>query len=160
MKRRQVLGGMGAGVLVCLQPLPAWGQAWDQSGERLKEEQAQFEQLLAQHFEGRIPVEGNVSVNLPALAENGNSVALEVQADLPVGAARVVSIDVFAPMNPAPHIAQFLFGAGTGRAQVRTRMRLAADQTVRAVASFDNGRLMMGGAHIVVTEVACLDFLI
>ncbi len=101
-----------------------------------------------------------VALSLPALAENGNSVAFGVRVESPPDEMnRVLSLDIFAPENPNPSIARFTFGPACGKANARTRIRMAASQTVVAVARFANGDLFAGAAAIVVTEAACLDFL-
>ena len=70
------------------------------------------------------------------------------------------TVVLFAPQNPVPHLGRFHFSANSGIAKVSTRIRLGGDQTVRAVARTSDDRLLIGGADIVVTEAACLDFLI
>ena len=120
-----------------------------------------FREWLTETFGDRIVREEGVSVTLPPLAENGNSVAFTVNVDSPMLDRDFIrSIDVYAPQNPLPHIGHFEFSPASGRAGVSTRIRLGGDQTVRAVAQKSDGSLLVGGASIVVTEAACLDFLI
>ena len=111
---------------------------------------------------GKMPVEDHrVAITLPALAENGNSVALRVDVEHPMAETDYVrTIDVFAPANPVPHLARFNLSPYSGQATVSTRIRLAGDQVVHAVATLSNGECISSGAKIVVTEAACLDFLI
>ena len=111
---------------------------------------------------GDVPLqEGRVRLTLPALAENGNSVALSIDVDSPMTAAdHVVAIHVFAEKNPLPKIAEFRLGPLSGRASVSTRIRLADTQKVIAVAELSNGELFSAAAETVVTQAACLDFLI
>lgn len=105
--------------------------------------------------------EGKVDLQLPALAENGNSVRLTVSVDSPMTADdHVQFIQLFSPENPLPDIARFEFTPASGRAEIETRIRLSAEQDVLAVAGFSDGSLWSGSAHIVVTEAACIDALI
>ena len=105
--------------------------------------------------------DGRVELSLPALAENGNSVALGIDIDSPMSELdHVVSIHVFAQKNPLPRIAEFELGPLAGRASIRTRIRLADSQSVLAVAKMNDGSLFSGAASIEVTQAACLDFLI
>ena len=102
-----------------------------------------------------------IELSLPALAENGNSVAFGVTVERsPADTNGVLGLDVLAPENPNPRIARLTFGPACGKAAARTRIRMAASQTVVAVARFANGDFFGGAAEIVVTEAACLDFLI
>jgi len=105
--------------------------------------------------------EGRIELSLPALAENGNSVALGVDVDSPMSETdHVVSIHIFAEKNPLPRVAEFELGPLAGKASIRTRIRLADSQSVLAVAKMSDGSLYSGAASIEVTQAACLDFLI
>ncbi len=104
---------------------------------------------------------GRVELKLPALAENGNSVRMQVSVDSPMTEAdHVKTLHVFAEANPLPDIVRFELGPLSGRAQVETRIRVAAEQHITAIAEMNDGSLWSGSAHIVVTEAACLDALI
>ncbi|MEM9623376.1 MAG: thiosulfate oxidation carrier protein SoxY [Pseudomonadota bacterium] len=121
---------------------------------------AKFEAWLSGHFRDMPRASEGVTVDLPALAENGNSVPLTVSADSPMQAQDFIrTIDIYAPQNPMPHLGRFHFSPSSGVARVNTRIRLGGDQTVRVVARASTDRLLLGGADIVVTEAACLDFL-
>jgi sulfur-oxidizing protein SoxY len=111
---------------------------------------------------GQTPIqEGRVELSLPALAENGNSVALGVDVDSPMSDAdHVVSVHIFAEKNPLPRVVEFELGPLAGKASIRTRIRLADSQRVLAVARMSDGSLFSGAATIEVTQAACLDFLI
>lgn len=104
---------------------------------------------------------GKVTLQVPALAENGRSVALAVQVDSPMTAANYVrAIDIWAEHNPLPLIARFAFTAHSGEASVRARIRLADSQVLTAVATMSDGTLWQGTAKTIVTLAACTDFLI
>ena len=121
----------------------------------------EMRQALKNTFGSATITEGRVQMSLPALAENGNSVALGIEVDSPMtDADHVVAIHVFAEKNPLPRIAEFEFGPLSGKASVRTRIRLADSQRVLAVATMNDGSLFSGAANIEVTQAACLDFLI
>jgi len=104
---------------------------------------------------------GRVQLSLPALAENGNSVRLNVAVDSPMtDTDHVRFIQLFSPENPLPEIARFEFTPASGKAEIETRIRISAEQDVVAVAGLSDGSLWSGSAHIVVTEAACIDALI
>jgi sulfur-oxidizing protein SoxY len=114
---------------------------------------------LVARITGGAPVRpGRVSLDLPALAENGNSVPFTLRVDSPMTAAdHVKSVHVFAERNPRPLVAVFHLGPMSGRAVVSTRVRLAGTQRVLAVAALSDGTFWSGQMEVVVTSAACLD---
>ena len=146
--RRDWLARSTGGLLLLALPLPL--QALPENARSL---------LRRTYGDAEVRFE-RVALSLPALAENGNSVSLGVAVESPPNPTnRVLRLDVLAPENPNPNITRFTFGPACGKATVRTRIRMAASQTVLAVAHFSTGDLYGGAAEIVVTEAACLDFL-
>ena len=114
--------------------------------------------MLREVTGGEVPSMGRVLVDTPPLADNGHSVALRIVVDSPMTAAdHVRRITVLAERNPRPVVASYLLGPWSGRAEIATRIRLADIQDVLAVAQLSDGTWWMGGAHVVVTELACLE---
>ena len=101
---------------------------------------------------------GRVTLDLPALVENGNSVPLTVGVDSPMTPAdHVKAIHVIVEKNPQPYVASFHLGPRAGRAHVSTRIRLADTQTVVAVCEMSDGSFWSGSADSVVTLAACTE---
>lgn len=101
---------------------------------------------------------GGIDVKLPALAENGNSVPMQVKVDHPMGAGDyVAAIHIIAERNPRPRVASFHFRPESGRAEVSTRVRLAGTQKVTVLAEMSDRRFRMTQTEVVVTSAACLD---
>ena len=101
---------------------------------------------------------GKVTLDLPALVDNGNAVSLAVRVDSPMtGAEHVKAIHVFTEKNPQPDVASFRLGPRAGRASVATRIRLADTQTVTAICELSDGSFWSGSASTVVTLAACLE---
>ena len=101
---------------------------------------------------------GRVRLELPILAENGNSVPLRVRVDSPMSGADFVKvIHLFSEKNPVRNMASFYLGARAGRAEVVSRVRLAGSQKIVAVAELSDGSFWAGSAGIVVTLSACID---
>lgn len=101
---------------------------------------------------------GRVRIELPALAENGNSVPLKINVESPMTATdHVKTIYIFSERNPVPNVVRFHLGPRSGAARVQTSIRLAATQRITAVARMSDGTLWSGGADVVVTQAACLD---
>jgi sulfur-oxidizing protein SoxY len=102
--------------------------------------------------------DGRVSIDIPPLVENGNSVGLTVNVDSPMTDADYVkAIHVITEKNPLPNVISVHLGPRSGRATVTTRIRLADTQTVTAVAELNDGSFWSGSADIVVTLAACLE---
>lgn len=105
---------------------------------------------------GRNAQEGRMTLRLPAIAENGNAVPLNVMVESPMTAAdHVRSIHVFATGNPTPEVAVFHLTPAMGRATVDTRIRLGQTQDVVAFAEMSDGSLFMARAEVKVTIGGC-----
>jgi len=101
---------------------------------------------------------GRVTLDVPPLVENGNSVALTVTVESPMTAEHFVRrIAVFNEKNPQPNVATFHLGPRAGRAQVSTRMRMADSQRIVAVAELSDGTFWSDSADVIVTLAACLE---
>lgn len=103
---------------------------------------------------GRTPRVERVTLELPRLAENGNSVPLKVAVE---GPGRVVQLHLLSEENPRPLIASVAFGTHAGRRVFVTRIRLAGTQRVHAIAEFDDGSLWLDSKDVSVTVAACYD---
>jgi sulfur-oxidizing protein SoxY len=114
---------------------------------------------LIDRITGGKPIErGGVEVEIPALAENGNSVPAHIKVVSPMAPEDyVAAIHIFAERNPRPHVATFHLGPQSGRAEITTRIRLAGTQTVTVIAALSGDRFRRGEAQVLVTSAACLD---
>ena len=142
MKRREFLTG-AAGVLA----LPRAALA-----------QEDLDPLAAKIAKGAQVRKGKVTVTLPQLADNGNSVPIRITVDSPMTAADYVkSIHLYSERNPVSNMANFYLGPRAGKAEINSRVRLAGSQRVTAVAALSDGTFWYDVASIVVTLSACLD---
>lgn len=147
LDRRKLIAGAGAGLLVAALPARA---ATDPSPE--------LAQLIARITEGAVPERARITLDIPALVENGNSVDTRILVESPMtDADHVRWIHLIAEKNPFPDMARFQLGPRAGRAEVATTLRLSQSQTVTAVAALSNGGFVMADADIVVTLSACID---
>jgi len=104
---------------------------------------------------GKTPVEGRVRLELPELAENGNTVPLSVAVDGAAGdGAHVQEILVVAPENPNARVIRFRFST-LSMPEASTRIRLAATQDVIAVAKLSDGTFFSASRQIKVTIGGC-----
>lgn len=101
---------------------------------------------------------GRVSMVLPELAENGNSVSLNVTVESPMTPAdHVKAIYVVSEKNPIARVVSFTLGPRAGRAKVATNIRLATTQVVTAIVEMSDGSFWSGTQEVIVTLAACLD---
>jgi len=98
-----------------------------------------------------------ITLTMPAVADNGGQVPLTVRVDSPQTEARhVTAIHVFATRNPTPGVASFRLTPRIARAEVQTRIRLAEQQQVIAVAVMNDGSLRRAVADVRVSLGGCL----
>ena len=101
---------------------------------------------------------GKISMDIPALVENGNVVPLSIAVDSPMTPANYVkAIHIFNEKNPQPNIGNFYLGPHSGRAQVSTRIRLADSQKIVAIARLSDGSFWSTSVEVVVALAACTE---
>ena len=101
---------------------------------------------------GATPGEGRVTLGTPEIAENGNTVPIEVSVESPMTDADHVSeVLILAAGNPNPGVATFKFSAMSGEAVASTRIRLAKTQDVIAIAKMSDGSFFMDKKTVKVT---------
>ena len=133
--RRETLGlGLGA---MALTILPVGASA------------ATVDELIAEFTGGADMADTGVTLTAPEIAENGNTVPIEVSAP---GATEIA---VFATGNPVPPVAQFSFGPLAGSQTAATRIRLAKTQDVVAVARMADGSFARATQLVKVTIGGC-----
>jgi sulfur-oxidizing protein SoxY len=101
---------------------------------------------------------GKVTLDIPPLVENGNTVACSVTVDSPMTPADYVkAIHVFNEKNPQPNVIGVYLGPRAGRARFSTRIRLADTQRVIAIAALSDGSFWSESVDVVITLGACLE---
>ena len=105
---------------------------------------------------GKAPVPGKVKLDLPEIAENGNTVPMTVTVDSPMTEqAHVTDVLIVADENPRSGVVTFHFSPASGVAEANTRIRLAATQDVIAVAKMNDGSVFMTSKQVKVTIGGC-----
>jgi sulfur-oxidizing protein SoxY len=111
---------------------------------------------IAKFTGGKTAEPGKIAIELPEIAENGNTVPLSITVDAPMAADNYVSeILVVAEGNPRPGVALFQFSPMSGKAQVATRIRLATTQNIVVVAKTSGGQYFTGQRLVKVTIGGC-----
>ena len=109
---------------------------------------------------GEAPVKkGRVTLDIPPLVENGNTIAMTVTVESPMTEQSYVkAIHVFNEKNPQPDIISVHLGPRAGKATFSTRIRLADSQNVVAIAEMSDGTLWSDSVEVIVTIAACLEY--
>ena len=112
--------------------------------------------LIKKFTGGKQPTTGKVKLDLPEIAENGNTVPLSVAVESPITEQSFVEqVLVVADGNPNAGVATFNFTALSGAAEATTRIRLATTQNVIAIARMNDGAFFMDTKQIKVTIGGC-----
>lgn len=146
LTRRQVLTIASGAALVGLTSriLPAHADA------------AATQALIKERLGDKPLQEGRIKLQLPQIAENGNTVPLSFAVESPMTAEDYVkSVHLFAEDNPLPGVATFNFTPRSGKAEASTRIRLAKTQNVIAVAEMSDGSVYIAKNLMKVTMGGC-----
>ena len=149
MRRRRFL--VAGGAAIAASALPAAAQQGFQPAQDIAP-------LVRRLTGGKAAEKGGIDVELPQIAENGNSVPLRIRVASPMTQQDHVSaLHVIAERNPRPLVASFHLGPRSGKADVATRVRLAGTQKVTVLAALSNGAFRIAEIEVLVTSAACLD---
>ena len=152
VSRRDALIGAGSAALL----LGLGAHAWAQDAKTPPPEIPLFEKALDQILGDTKPIPGKITLEIPEIAENGNTVPYAIYVDSPMTAAdHVKAIHVLSSANPLPNVASFGFTPFSGRASVSSRMRLAKTQEVVVLAELSTGRFLVGKRTVKVTIGGC-----
>jgi sulfur-oxidizing protein SoxY len=111
---------------------------------------------IAKFTGGKTVTQGKISIELPEIAENGNTVPLQVTVDSPMTADNYVSdVMVVSEGNPNPGVVTFHFSPMSGKAEAATRIRLATTQNIVVVAKTSKGEFFTGQKLVKVTIGGC-----
>ncbi len=110
---------------------------------------AAVEDAVAEFTGGAEMMDGGVDLVAPEIAENGNTVPIEVSAE---GAAAIM---LLATGNPTPGVATFNYGPLAGSTLASTRIRLSQTQDVMAIARMQDGSFHKAVATVKVTIGGC-----
>jgi sulfur-oxidizing protein SoxY len=145
IERRTIITGAASAALVLGSGMPL--RADNHNGW-----QGWRDQILA----GRAVSDGTITLDLPAVAENGAQVPLTVRLDSPMTADdHVTAIHIIATRNPAPQIGSFRLTPQMTRAEAMTRIRVAEEQEILVLAEISDGRVFQQTASIIVSVGGC-----
>ncbi len=143
--RRQALAAAAA--LAAASALPSVARA---------DSKAEAAELIKRFAGGNEPLKSAVSLDLPEIAENGNTVPLGVRIASPMTEQSFVSeVLIIADGNPNAKVASLIFSPLSGNAEAGLRIRLAQTQNVTALAKMNDGSVYMDQKTVKVTIGGC-----
>jgi sulfur-oxidizing protein SoxY len=105
---------------------------------------------------GKVATAGKVKLDLPEIAENGNTVPMSVMVESPMTEqSHVTDVLVLADGNPNAPVVTFHFSPASGVAEANTRIRLAKTQNIVAVAKMNDGSFFTSSKQVKVTIGGC-----
>ena len=146
LSRREALV-LGTSAVVCL---------WVREINPALATTAEADAEIAKFTGGKAVEKGKISIDLPEIAENGNTVPLSVVVESPMTADNYISdILVVADGNPRPGVATFHLTPASGRATAATRIRLQSTQNIIVVAKSNDGKFLTDRKQVKVTIGGC-----
>jgi sulfur-oxidizing protein SoxY len=114
------------------------------------------EDAIGKFTGGKTPAQGKITLDLPEIAENGNTVPMTVSVESPMTEqSHVTDVLVVANGNPRSGVVHFHFSPASGVAEANTRIRLATTQDVIAVARTNDGSFYRTSKQVKVTIGGC-----
>jgi sulfur-oxidizing protein SoxY len=114
------------------------------------------DEVIGKFTGGKAPTPGRVKLDVPEIAENGNTVPMTISVESPMTEQSYVSdVLVVTDGNPRAGVATFHFSPASGIAEANTRIRLAETQNVTAVAKMNDGSFFSVTKQVKVTIGGC-----
>jgi sulfur-oxidizing protein SoxY len=113
-------------------------------------------QVIEKFTGGKKPQEGKVKLDLPEIAENGNTVPMSVSVESPMTEqSHVTDVLIVSDGNPRAGVVTFHFSPASGMAEANTRIRLAKSQNITAIAKMNDGSFYTATKAVKVTIGGC-----
>lgn len=98
----------------------------------------------------------NISLDMPAVAEDGRVVPVVIESFLPMTPDRYVrAIHLIVDFNPDPHLAAFHLTPALGQVSIQTRIKMKRTTWVRAILETSTGEVWADYARVNVTLNGC-----
>ncbi|HET8623624.1 MAG TPA: thiosulfate oxidation carrier protein SoxY [Gemmatimonadales bacterium] len=112
--------------------------------------------ILRERFGDRPIRRGHVSLDMPAVAEDGRVVPVIIESDLPMTAdAYVKGVHLIVDHNPDAHLAAFHLTPAIGSVAITTRIKMKRTTWVRAIVETSGGELWADYTRVLVTLNGC-----
>ena len=112
--------------------------------------------ILRELSAGRPIRRGHVSLDMPAVAEDGRVVPVMIESDLPMTPeAYVKGVHLIVDHNPDAHLAAFHLTPAIGSCAITTRIKMKRTTWVRAIIETSGGELWADYTKVLVTLNGC-----
>ena len=116
----------------------------------------QVARILRDLFGDRPIRRGHLSLDMPAVAEDGRIVPVIIESDLPMTAERhVKAVHLIVDHNPDPHLAAYHLTPALGSVAIETRIKMKRTTWVRAILETSTGDVWADYAHVNVSLNGC-----
>jgi sulfur-oxidizing protein SoxY len=116
----------------------------------------QVARILRDLFGDRPIRKGHISLDMPAVAEDGRIVPVIIESDLPMTAGQhVTAVHLIVDHNPDPHLAAFHLTPALGSVAIQTRIKMKRTTWVRAILETSTGDVWADYAHVNVSLNGC-----
>jgi sulfur-oxidizing protein SoxY len=145
INRRQAFALGGGFVMLTVMPMAADAEVTNDAAK-----------WIEKFTGGKEAVKGKISLDLPEIAENGNTVPLSLTIESPMTAESYVKeVMILADGNPNAGVATLMFTPLSGKAEASIRIRLATTQNVVAIAKMSDGAVFTEQKTVKVTIGGC-----
>ncbi len=99
---------------------------------------------------------GHITLDMPAVAEDGRIVPVIIESDLPMTADRYVkAVHLIVDHNPDPHLAAYHLTPAIGSVALQSRIKMKRTTWVRAILETSSGEVYAAYAHVNVSLNGC-----
>jgi sulfur-oxidizing protein SoxY len=112
--------------------------------------------IYAQRFQNRPIQRGKVTLDMPAMAEDGRYVPVIIESELPMTADEYVKhLYLIVDHNPDPLVTAFHFTPALGPVNLQTRIKMKRTSWIRAIAETSKGELWADYLKVETTLNGC-----
>jgi sulfur-oxidizing protein SoxY len=112
--------------------------------------------ILKDLFGDRAIRRGPISLDMPAVAEDGRIVPVIIESPLPMTADNYVkAVHLIVDHNPDPHLAAYYLTPVIGSVAIQTRIKMKRTTWVRAILETSTGDVWADYAHVNVSLNGC-----
>jgi sulfur-oxidizing protein SoxY len=116
----------------------------------------QVARILKDLFGDRPIGKGHISLDMPAVAEDGRIVPVIIESDLPMAPDHYVkAVHLIVDHNPDPHLAAYHLTPALGSVALQTRIKMKRTTWVRAILETSTGEVWAAYAHVNVSLNGC-----
>jgi len=112
--------------------------------------------ILKDLFGDRPIRKGHLSLDMPAVAEDGRIVPVIIESGLPMTPDNYVkAVHLIVDHNPDPHVAAYHLTPAIGSVAIQTRIKMKRNTWVRAILETSRGDVWAAYAHVNVSLNGC-----